>query len=294
MRNPALLNRRRVTLFLGLVLLLVGCASRASFDGTRALAHVAAQCDLGPRIPGSEGARQAVTYIVDSLDDEGLDTEVHQFVYCGVTLRNVLAKMAVGRGPIVLLGAHYDTRRYADLDPVGPRAPVPGGNDGASGVAVLLELARCLDTKLLTNEIWLAFFDAEDQGGIGAWPWSVGASQMASNLSERPAYVIIVDMIGDTDQVFYWEANSDVDLQRHIWGIAADLGFQRNFVPSTKSSVIDDHIPFIEQGLVAIDIIDLDYPFWHTTQDTADKVSAESLSRVGVVLETLLEANPYK
>jgi len=285
----------------------VGCQSAeapVAFDAAAAYAHVVAQCDLGFRYPGSDAGWATGDYIIAALEKEGVAVTTQQFEYAPdaatppVRLRNVIGKIAPTESrdvPVIILGAHYDTRRYADgdADPQARTTPVLGANDGGSGVAVLLELARVLDRDRLQNEVWLAFFDAEDQGRIDGWPWSVGASYMARHLEVRPAYVIVVDMIGDQQQEIYWEHNSDAGLQAHLWQVAADLGYESFFIPRVKHSVMDDHIPFIQQGLVAVDIIDLDYPYWHTTQDTPDKVDPESLRHVGHVLQMLLEERPF-
>jgi Zn-dependent M28 family amino/carboxypeptidase len=108
-------------------------------------------------------------------------------------------------------------------------------------------------------------------------------------LSRRPEYVIIVDMVGDTDQQLYYEANSDPILRSHLWSIAAELGYGEYFVPEERHSMLDDHTPFVELGIPAVDIIDFDYPYWHTTEDTLDKIGAASLERVGRTLEVFLE-----
>lgn len=171
---------------------------------------------------------------------------------------------------------------------------MPGANDGASGVAVLLELARILDIEKLRNEVWLVFFDAEDNGNLDGWEFSAGSEYMAAHLSAAPAQVVIVDMIGDADQVIYKERNSTPELQEQIWAIAARLGYEDQFVPKYKWSISDDHIPFLRRGYPAIDLIDFDYPFWHTTRDTIDKLSAESLERVGRVLQTYIEQDSQK
>jgi len=230
------------------------------------------------------------------LEELGWAATSQEFTYKETKGRNIVGRR--GRGPIVILGAHYDTRPYADRDPVDKNQPILGANDGASGVAVLLELARSLDEKV-QNEIWLVFFDAEDRGKLDGWPFSVGAEFFANALEEAPEYVIVVDMIGDTDQDIFFEGNSDPALQDQIWAIAAGLGYQEYFVPEYKWSIIDDHIykwsiiddhiPFTQRDMKAVDIIDFDYPHWHTTADTPDKVSPESLQRVGRVLEELLE-----
>ena len=112
---------------------------------------------------------------------------------------------------------------------------------------------------------------------------------MAANLQQRPEYVVIVDMIGDADQQIFWEWSSTRQLSERIWSVAARLGYNRHFIPSYKHSVMDDHTPFLERAIPAVDIIDFDYPPWHTTADTTDKVSAASLERVGRVIQCLLE-----
>jgi len=191
---------------------------------------------------------------------------------------------------VVILGAHYDTRRSADQED--SDAPVLGANDGASGVAVLLELARTLDPRRLRHQVWLAFFDAEDNGGLDGWEWCVGSSYMAARLHVFPVAVIVVDMVGDADQQIHFEGNSDPALQMQLWQIAADLGYADSFIPTYRWTMLDDHVPFAQRSIPAVDIIDFDYPYWHTTQDTLDKVSGASLERVGRVLEVFLEGGP--
>ena len=275
------------------VLLLVGClpANERHFDGQQAYGHVLKQCAFGSRPVGSDAGRKTAAYILAELKKLGWATETQEFTYQGTMGCNIIARW--GRGPLVILGAHYDTRSIADHDPDDPTRAVPGANDGASGVAVLLELARVLDVDETGTEIWLVFFDAEDQGNINGWPFSVGASYMAQHLSVRPQAVVVVDMIGDSDQEIFWEQNSDPSLLREIWTVAADLGYEEHFIPEYRYAIIDDHLPFRQLGLTAVDIIDFDYPYWHTAQDTPDKVSPESLQRVGRVLETWLENRPH-
>ena len=112
---------------------------------------------------------------------------------------------------------------------------------------------------------------------------------MAAELQITPEAVVVVDMIGDADQQIYLERNSDPVLQTQLWGIAATLGYTDTFVSEYRWAMYDDHVPFAERGITAVDIIDFDYPYWHTTQDTRDKVSPQSLERVGRVLESWLE-----
>ncbi len=266
------------------------------FDGRAAYRHVTAQTDIGPRSTGSQGIGKTQQYIFEKLAKYGWRVEYQDFRYRGTPARNIIAKAGQGKGPVVIVGAHYDTRRRADNDPVESKRndPVPGANDGASGVAVLLELARSIDQSKLQNEVWLVFFDAEDNGRLDGWQFIAGSSYFATNMGVKPAAAVIVDMIGDADQQIYKEQNSTGWLTDLIWSKAAELGYDKWFLPTVKYNMLDDHTPFLRQGVPAADLIDFDYPYWHTTQDTADKVSADSLARVGRVLESLLEAGAMK
>jgi Zn-dependent M28 family amino/carboxypeptidase len=168
-----------------------------------------------------------------------------------------------------------------------------GANDGGSGTAVLLELARTLDVDWSSREVWLVFFDAEDNGGLDGWEWVVGSTLFAQGLSQAEVAnlqaAVIVDMVGDQEQHLPLEANSDPSLQEAIWAQAEWLGFGGVFVREPGKAILDDHLPFRSLGVPAINIIDIDYPYWHTTQDTLDKLNAASLERVGRTLEAWLE-----
>jgi len=217
------------------------------------------------------------------LSNAGWEVDNQIFNWNGYQLTNIIAKRSSGN-PWVILGAHYDSRFFADRDAdVSQQTkPVPGANDGASGVAVLLELARVLPVDL-DKTVWIVLFDAEDNGNIAGWEWILGSRVFARDLVSKPDAVIIIDMVGDADLNIYKERNSDPLLQNEIWGIANELGYPQ-FISDYKHQILDDHIPFIEQGIPAIDIIDFDYPYWHTTQDTLDKISSNSLDAVGTVL----------
>jgi len=259
------------------------------FDGEAAYAHVVAQCDLGFRPTGSEAGWATGDYIISYLEEQGWTVETEEFIYRDTPVRNIVGRL--GEGPVIVLGAHYDTRLSADEED--PSVPVMGANDGASGVAVLLELARTLDRAKLQHQVWLAFFDAEDNGRLNGWEWCVGSSYMAAHLEITPEAVVVVDMIGDAEQQIFLERNSDATLQTQLWEIAATLGYSDTFISEYRWAMYDDHVPFAQRGITAVDIIDFDYPYWHTTQDTPDKVSAESLERVGRVLEVWLERVIY-
>jgi len=254
-----------------------------SFDSSRAYADVQTQVSFGPRIPGSQGHAQVEAWIRAELESAGWVVEIQETERMGHSIHNIIAKRN-NDAPQIILGAHYDTRMIADNDSdMSKRSePVPGANDGASGVAVLLELARSLPDS--TVPVWLVFFDTEDNGRIAGWDWILGSRAFAEEIKIAPKAVVVVDMIGDADLNIYLERNSNVAIRTEIWSTAEKLGYGKQFINQEKYSMEDDHTPFLEAGIPAVDIIDFDYPYWHTAQDTADKVSAESLKAVGDTL----------
>ena len=253
-----------------------------AFDGERAYEDVKYQVDLGPRTPGSQPHAQTVAWMQNELEQSGWTVERQETTYQHQPVRNVIAKRGTGK-PWIILGAHFDSRMKADQDPERPNDPVPAANDGASGIAVLLELARVLPQDL-NKQIWLVMIDSEDQGGLPGWDWLYGSRAFVESLKETPDSVVIIDMIGDADLNIYIERNSTPALSEEIWAMAAQRGHEDVFIPRPKWNMIDDHTPFLEKGIHAVDIIDFDYPYWHTTQDTVDKVSAKSLHAVGDTL----------
>ena len=298
-----MMNKRAVvlylTLILGLLLIVIGWYTASFltfeadsesvstttpeprlFDGTRAYADVQTQVDMGPRTPGSAGHAQVREWMRAELESAGWIVEVHESEAFGNPIYNLIAKRS-DAPPQVILAAHYDTRFFADNDPdeSNRSKPVPGANDGASGVAVLLELARTLPQD--TVPVWLVFFDAEDNGRIEGWDWILGSRAFVNEVPIQPQAVVILDMIGDADLNIHYEMNSDKTIRAEIWDTAARLGYEEAFIQTEKYSMLDDHTPFLEKGIPAVDIIDFDYPYWHTVQDTPDKVSAESLEIVG-------------
>lgn len=274
--------------------------------------------DFGPRSALSEAALQTLEdwqpIEVGSLLDAQLSEQLAgtngpdvdpDFDHVIVPVRNIVA--SYGEGPVILIGAHYDSRLYADHDADESlhSAPMPGANDGGSGVGVLLELARVISEHYTpNNEIRLVFFDAEDNGRIEPFTdvyggfasgYLLGSALYAANVDpevENIQYMLLVDLVGEVDQSFPQEGYSvqfAPDIVNEIWAVAADLGYGDYFPQEVRSPITDDHVPFLQQGIPAVDIIDLDYAYWHTTEDTLDKVSAESLERVGRVLQTYLE-----
>jgi Zn-dependent M28 family amino/carboxypeptidase len=254
------------------------------FDGQRAWQDVATQVNFGPRIPGSPGHEQQIQWMLAELQKAGWTAQIEKGNLFNHPIQNIVAKRGTIGKPWIILGAHYDTRMVADQDPNATKRtqPVPGANDGASGVAVLLELARTLPTDL-QSEVWLVFFDTEDQGNLTGWDWILGSQIYAQSLSARPDAVVVVDMIGDSDLNIYQERSSDPEITRAIWQTAAKAGYPQ-FIPQPKFAMVDDHTPFLQRGFPAAVLIDFDYPYWHTTADTPDKVSPASLKAVGDVL----------
>jgi len=256
-----------------------------TFSGQHAYTDVITQVAFGERVPGTDGHAKVQAWMRSELESAGWQMEIQTSEALGHPVENVVAKNS-HETPQIVIGAHYDSRILADQDPnpANRSKPMPGANDGASGVAVLLELARSLPKN--TVPVWLVFFDAEDNGKIDGWDWILGSREFVKANPIQPRAVIVIDMIGDSNLNIYKERNSNSQLTDEIWGTAKSLGYENKFIPSYKYSMEDDHTPFLEAGLPAVDIIDFDYPYWHTTQDTPDKVSAESLQAVGETLST--------
>jgi hypothetical protein len=259
---------------------------QGDFNGARAYDDILYQVSLGPRIPGSKGHEKIVSWISNNLPHEGWIVEIQNGHIDGQEIENIIARKGSGSRWIIL-GAHYDTRQYADQDPDPDRRKdaVPGANDGASGVAVLMELARSLRIPPDT-QVWLVFFDAEDQGGIDGRDWIAGSRYFANRLEGQPDAVVILDMIGDADLNIYREKNSDEALTTEIWQKARSLGYENYFIDREKHSMLDDHTPFLQKGIPAAVIIDFDYPHWHTTNDDVHNVSAGSLQVIGDTILT--------
>jgi len=288
--------------------------SELQFNGTLANQSVTWQTDLGPRLPGSNASLALRESLTENLTTYGWDVELSNHISHEIELTNVIATWKpqnlsqnetdeLGR---IVLSAHYDTRNIADRDSNVSlqNTPILGANDGASGVAALVELGRIIPSMDLNNEIMLLFSDAEDQGDnytLGAEAWADNLSQEEINRTES---FILLDMIGDADLQLTKIIPSTPILTENMMILGQKLGLsnqtdgcngQRSDVMQSNRSlaVIDDHVHPFSLGIPSLDIIDLTYgvnatPFggyWHTTQDTADKVSAESLESVGRIVE---------
>lgn len=299
---PKLPRMRYLATALAAAALVAGCgdpepAGEGGFDADRAFADLEAQVEIGPRPSGSPGARETAELISSRLTDAGVEDVLVQEPYA-----NVLGRIEGSDPGTVVVGAHYDTKN-----------DIPGfvgANDGASGVAVVLELARTLPRPLPGPSVSLALFDAEE--ARGERPFEVdgargsrqyvgyaagGGDQGSPALGEIRAMVLF-DLVGDCELEIPREAQSDAVLYELFAAAAAGEASSGSPAPFEGSTgpIGDDHIPFRDAGVPALDVIDFDYgpgpppgAYWHTDDDTLDKVCPESLDAVG---EAALTAIP--
>ena len=270
--------------------------AQTGFDAERAFEDLQAQCDLGPRNPGSDGAQAAIKYYQSILEPLADSFHLQQFQlndpYASkqLNLTNVIARFQPHKTHRIILCAHWDTRPRAEYDVSAPDKPMIGANDGASGVAILLEIARQLASKPVNPGIDIVLFDGEDYGQPRDLEHYLLGSRYYVEHPFLPMaqQVILLDMVGDAeltikvDPVSYRSAPRLIE---EIWALATDIGYDQ-FQLVAGASMYDDHVPFIEKGIQAIDIIDFEYPgsdnaYWHTHEDTPDKCSTESLEAVG-------------
>jgi hypothetical protein len=291
------------------ILLFTGCQQKQSgemvahppaevtFDGNRAYTFLERQCAFGPRYPASPGHAQALEWISQELSKRTNSFLRQTFDYTPkwgpkVTMTNLIVSFAPGRNDRILLCAHWDTRPWADQDPnpTNRSRPILGANDGASGVAILLEITEVFMAKPPPVGVDLVFFDGEDYGRSedGLDDYFAGSRYFARHLilPDIPKYAILLDMVGDADLDIYIERNSyryARDIIDRVWSTAGAMGLDV-FHHELLHTVFDDHIPLNQVGIPAIDIIDFDYPYWHTLEDTPDKCRPESLKTVGDLL----------
>jgi glutaminyl-peptide cyclotransferase len=274
-------------------------ASIGGFDGSRAYEHVRHLVEIGPRPPGSDGIHAAQSYIVEQLKGFGCQIEEHDFR--GPTpigdfmMKNIVAKAPGTGSGIVLYATHYDTLRMANF---------VGANDGGSGTGTMLELARVLCARKNALNVWIVFFDGEEAQGQWTNKDSVqwtdtnntyGSREMAASMTlsgdlRRIKAMILADLIGTSSLKVKRETNSTRWLTDLIWTTAARLGYEHVFVNESMTVTGDDHLSFTRRGVPACDIIDFDIEttYWHTPQDTLDKVDPRSLAIVGDVLVATL------
>jgi glutaminyl-peptide cyclotransferase len=292
----------------GLVVVLA-CQARAGsggraareFDGKAAFTYIERQMAFGPRIPGTPAHRATGDWILSQVRtraDTVIVQEIRHVTRRGDTLRlrNFFVRFRPAAAERVLFLAHWDTRPHADQSQnLGQqRLPVPGANDGASGVAVLLGVADALKQRPPATGVDLLFVDGEDYGDFAdSADVLIGSRWFGAHQPPgyQPLFAVLFDMVGDKDLQIYQEGNSLAvapEVVQRVWRVAADLGYERTFVPAARHTLTDDHVSLQRVGIHAIDVVDFDYPFWHTTEDTIDKVSAASLQIVGDVAVALV------
>ncbi|MFH1070086.1 MAG: M28 family peptidase [Candidatus Glassbacteria bacterium] len=277
-----------------------GSEAYAAFEGSRALEHVRAQVGFGPRVPGTAGHAACRNYLTGQLSQSADSVWSDQWVHVTsagdtLSLTNIGAVFNPAASRRVLLCAHWDTRPRAehDPDPASRDLPIPGANDGASGAAVLVELARIFGDNPPDVGVDIVLFDGEDYGDFYAMTdVLLGSTRFAAAArGYRPALGVLLDMVGDSQASFPYEGNSWSwvrDQVQLVWDTADRLGYGRIFVRQLGPSVIDDHYPLLQAGIPCIDIIQMGLPYWHTQADTPDKLSAASLEAVGRTLAAVV------
>ncbi len=270
------------------------------FDGNSAYALVERQVGFGPRVPGTAGHRAMAEWLEMYLSERADTLILQRFDHVTVaneTLRlvNCLARFRPDEGPALLLLAHWDTRPVSDAatDREERALPVPGANDGASGTAVLLQLAEMFRQEPPPRSVDILLVDGEDFGDFAVGKdVFLGSRYFADHLPEgySAEYGILLDMVGDRNLEIYVEGNSNrlaPEIVDRVWNVAASMGFSDIFKRQVRHTVNDDHIPINDAGIPTVNVIDFDYTYWHTPHDTPDKVSGSSLGVVGAVVARL-------
>jgi len=267
------------------------------FDGDKSFEYLKKQVAFGPRVPGTPAQLACRDWIVEIAKLYAPSVELQPFSgHVGskmVKMYNIIARFNPTAKKQVVICAHWDSRPTADEDEVYERRkkPITGANDGASGVAVLLELARVLHEKPVEIGVTLLFLDGEDVGP-GIDNMLLGAKYWAKNqVPSKPEWAILLDMIGDADlrvPVEPYSRQQAPQLVDKVYKMADRLGLKDTFPYEESEMITDDHVPMNEAGVKTIDLIDFTYPYWHTQADTVDKCSPKSLYKVGTLVEAVL------
>lgn len=276
---------------------------RPSFDGDAALDLVRTQVGFGPRVPGTEGHARQLAWMVERLDTLAAEVAVDTFTHVttggtSLELFNVIARFQPEATRRILLLAHWDTRPRSDAaaDSALRDIPVPGANDGASGTAVLLVLAELFAAHPPPMGVDLLLTDGEDYGPT-LDDMLLGARRYASTLPAegRPVYGVLLDMVGDAEPSFPVEENSAEHANpvvRKVWRAAERLGYRDWFPSHVGQTLVDDHVPLIEAGLPTANVVDFSYGpgnrYWHTPDDTPERLDARTLEMVGEVVAELI------
>lgn len=298
----------------------VAPSHQVTFDADSAYLYVSDQVSFGPRVPGSEAHRRCQQYIKSSLSRFGVDSIIEQktetMVHNGVVVPvvNILGRFNPDAARRVLIVAHYDCRPWADQDPDESKRelPVPGANDGGSGVGVALEIARQVGMKSPAVGVDLLFVDVEDSGLSGGWSsneetWCLGTQLWTQDMPyddkvAKPAYGIVLDMVGGDGAVFAREHISErlaPEVNAKVWGTATRSEYASRFKNNVSGSLIDDHLFINRAGIPCIDIVECDNPVtssfpptWHTLSDDMHAIDRSTLKAVGQVVTDVIYAEP--
>jgi Zn-dependent M28 family amino/carboxypeptidase len=299
---------RRLTAATLALLCLGSCRERRpppAFDDAAAFKYLETQVGFGPRIPGTPGHVREAAWL-DSMLRQRADTLIVQrwthVTHAGdsLPLTNFIARFNPAASERILFLAHWDTRPVSDSPTSRDSTkPVPGANDGASGVALLLGVADALRREHPAVGVDLLFDDGEDYGSFtenGGKDALIGSRYYAAHQppGPKPLYAVLFDMVADKDQQFYQEGNSLIgapEVVELVWQTAKEIGHGDRFIaaPAPYGSLIDDHVELQRAGIRAIDVVDFTYPAWHTPDDTIDKVSPASLKATGQVALALVK-----
>ena len=272
------------------------------FNADSSMSYMKQQVAFGPRVPGSPAWQKTGDWIVAQLRRTA-DTVVEQrWTHTlangkALPMRNIFARFKPNAKERILYMTHWDSRPIAESesDPEKAKQPIPGANDGASGVALHLAIADALKKTPPNVGVDLLFTDGEDWGTFNPdVDVLIGSMYFAQHLPSpdyRPLFGVLWDMVGGTDFHFYQEVNSAQaapEVVQKVWGTAKDMGYEKYFIPEAKTPITDDHVPLIKAGLRVVDVCDIDYPYHHMLSDTVDKVSVKSMKIVGDVAMALL------
>jgi glutaminyl-peptide cyclotransferase len=285
----------------GVHALSIDTSSVPRYSADSAFALLRRQVAFGPRVPGMPGHAAQLAWMTEFLQERADTVVLQPFTHVAsdgtaLQLTNVFARFRPEHATRVLLLAHWDTRPTADMDEHRPNEPIPGANDGASGVAVLLELANVLARHAPPIGVDILLVDGEDYGP-GERDMYLGAKHFATRLPPgyRPLYGILVDMVGDLTPQFPIEGNSRQfapEVVDRVWYVAEQIGLGHMFPRRVGSYITDDHIPLNQAGIRTINIIDFDYgpgnSYWHTHQDRVENTGPVGLGAVGRVIATLI------
>jgi glutaminyl-peptide cyclotransferase len=296
-----------------IIVLPVICACQSGeaqhkFSGAMALRYAATQVAFGPRVPGTPPWQKAGDWIVAQMRQRA-DTVIeqrwtHPLANGGsIPMRNILARFRPKATDRILYVTHWDTRPIADgeTDPAKRKLPIPGADDGASGVGLFVALGDVLKGATLPSNVGvdLLFVDGEDYGSFDKMTdVLIGSTYFAQHLPSpdyHPIFGVLWDMIGQKDLLLYEEQNSlqlAPEVVSRVWQAAAAAGYSDVFISEPKYSITDDHMPLLSAGLRVVDVIDLDYPYHHKLSDTIDQVSPKSLGIVGAVATALIFTQP--